>query len=334
MSAERTCPGFRCDRPLRDDEFLCRACHHRAERVLGDLPALARDVEVTVTRQDKVTVAAKRGTGHAQPLPVNLSADSQARTVFELLFEWADYLAEWNHVRGLPVLASRRPLRELVPQACAILLRYTNWMRSNEQGPALVDAIHSIRRDARRIIDQPPARLYAGPCNADLGYPPELGYGCRLPLFRKWGADDIQCDGYDPEKAQQRIRQFGCGTVHLAEDRDGFMVDSASESILPLRTIWESLHVLIPGCQIDWKTVHQWTRERETRIALRDAKGRQLYDKRGRERVRIIVTPPRLQPTSISTDGTKLYKGSDVLELARDSGKRRGRRRVTRPNAA
>lgn len=328
MSPEpATCPGFRCDRPLRD-EYLCRACHHRAERALGDLVALARDVEVTVTRQDRITNPGKRGTGHAQPLIANLRASDQARTVFELLFEWADYVAQWNGVKGLPIFTHHRPLTELVPIACAILLRYTDWMRNNEQGPTLADAIHQVRRDARRIVDQPPARLYAGPCLADLGYPPELGYDCRLPLFRKWGADDIECDGHNPDKAMRREwLSRGCGTIHPASDRDGFMVTAAEEHLLPLRLLYDSMHVLVPGFALDWKTVQQWTRERRQRLVIGKTKT-------GRERVRIIVTAPRLMPASIGSDGRELYRGDDVLRLARDCEPRRGRRRVTRRNVA
>lgn len=323
------CPGFRCEHPLRD-EYLCRSCQRRAERVLGDLVACARDVEVTVTRQDRITNPGKRGTGHAQPSPANLNADRQARTVFDLLFEWADHVAQWQGVRGLPVFAAHRPLTEMVAQACAILLQYSDWMRNQQQGPDLANAIHSVRRDARRIVDQPATRLYAGPCQADLGYPPELGYGCRLPLFRKWGADDIECDGHNPELAAKRIRQFGCGTVHLAVERDGFMVAAAEEHVLPLRLLYDSLHVLIPNCALDWKTVHQWTKARQTRVPLKDEKGRQRFDSRGRERVRIIVTPPRLTPVRVDSDGRELYRGADVLALARDGDKRRGRRRVAR----
>lgn len=324
---DRLCPGYRCEHPLRD-EYLCRACQHRAERALADLPALARDVEVTVTRQDRITNPGKRGTGHAQPLGANITAADRARVVFELLFEWADFVAQWNHVRGLPVFATYRPLTELVPQACAILLRYTDWMRNNEQGPALVDAIHQVRRDARRIVDQPAARLYAGPCRADLGYPPELGYTCDLPLFRKWGADDIECDGHNPDKQLRREwTSSGCGTIHLATERDGFMVTAAEEHVLPLRLIYDSLHVLVPGFALDWKTVQQWTKERRTRTVIGKTAS-------GRDRVRISITPPRLDPVSIDSDGHELYKGSDVLRLARDTGVRKGRRRIQRVNVA
>src|ERR1700743_1116471 len=54
-SDERVCPGrhgVRHPAPaLRNDEYLCRGCVRDAERALGDLPALTRELEITVSRQ-------------------------------------------------------------------------------------------------------------------------------------------------------------------------------------------------------------------------------------------------------------------------------------------
>lgn len=323
---DRSCPGHHSiERPapaLRDDEYLCRGCARTAERILGDLPSLTRDLETTVTRQDRTSGGSKRTAGAERPLPVNLTASDRGREVLALLFEWADFVAGWHRAKGLPILAAHRPLTELVPHAVAILLRNADWIRSNEQGPDLARALHCIRRDMRRLIDRRPERLYAGPCQADLGYDPELRYDCRLPLYREWGADAIACDGHTPNMVPGQWVPSGCGHTHPAAERATWLIAQVQEQLLPLRLVWENLYVLIPGCQIDWPIAKQWTRARHQRIV-----------QPGKKRARVIVTPARLEPQGWADD-EPLYRGADILRLAEDKPTRRGRRRVRRVNVA
>jgi hypothetical protein len=309
---------------LHEAEFLCGRCVHRAERVLGDLPALTRELEhTTVARQHRVTTGHGGHTKRAShPLPVNVNAHDRGRDVLELLFEWADKIATLDGVRGMPVFAAYRPLTELVPHAVAVLLRYSNWMRSTPWGPDLANALHCIRRDLRRLIDCTTERLYAGPCAADLGYGDNLGYVCMVPLFRSWGADEVKCDGHDPEhRAGWRPR--GCGAVHQVDDRLGaFLVASVELADLPLRLLFDSLRVLVPGSgDLDWKTVDGWTKPRSQRVKYRAANGE--------VKLRLHTTPARLAASGVDWEGVPLYRGKDVLRLAR-AHVRRSRRRRTR----
>jgi hypothetical protein len=327
MSDETTkvCPGGHSTAHpapgLRPDEYLCRGCVRHAERILGDLPSLTRDLETTVTRQDRAAKSG-RGTKTERPLPANLIAADRGRTTLELLFEWADFVAQHYGVKGLPMFAAHRPLTELVPPAVAILLTHAEWMRTNEQGPGLAEAIRCVRRDLRAIVDRKPERLYAGPCLADLGYDPTLGYDCRLPVYRPWGTDDITCDGHTVNVTPGQWTASGCGRLHLAADRKEWLLAEVTSRLLPLRLVWESLYVLIPDCQVEWETAKQWTRERRQRV-----------DDPARKRPRIIVSPPRLEPQSWAAE-TPLYRGADILRLAEDKQPRRGRRRVPRGEVA
>lgn len=337
MTDQRTCPGSHSIAhpapALRNDEHLCRGCVRHTERILGDLVALTRDVETTVTRQDRVgTRNGARAIGHDRPLPVNVHTSDKARKSLALLFEWADFVAERNSVRGLPSFARTIPLGTLVPRAVAILLHYSDWMRLDQQGPDCANAIRSVRRDLRALVDAPPERLYAGPCEADLGYDKTLGYRCSGQLFRRWGSEEITCDGYRPDRLIGEHR-FGCGTVHATAERRTWMRAEVEERLLPLRVLWEDLYELVPGCELDWKTVRQWTQERRQRVAKRDTNGLERVDSRGKPMVTVIVTPPRLEPQAWDCD-VPLYRGSDVLKLAEDGGLRRGRRRRTRRSVA
>jgi hypothetical protein len=325
VTVTRTCPGYGCGAALRDG-YLCRSCQRRAERVLGDLPSLAREVETTIARQDRGATG-RAGDGAEQPLPVNLSAGDRARhpDVLPLLFEWADHVAACYRVQGLPVFAAALPMTVTVPRAVAVLLRYSDWMRLSEQGPELANALSCVRRDLRKIIDRHLGRTYAGPCRAkttvviasnhelESRYRIELTrqIRCPLALYRYWGSDEIICDGHlDPEGRE------GCGTVHPAAERAEFLVDQVRQQLLPLKLVWESLYVLLPGCQVDWATAQRWTRPQR----VRDDTG---------SRVRIRVVAPRLEPAEWAGD-TPLYRGSDILRLAEDKAPRRGRRRHVR----
>lgn len=351
MSESRECPGrHTVEHPapaLRADEYLCRSCVRHAERVLADLPSLVRDLETTVTRQTRTYRASARGaqspdedwrgSAHAlpaTPLPVDLTASERGRTVCELLFEWTDYLATWHGVKGMPIYARYMPLTQLVPSAVGVLLRFADWMRSNEQGPDLANAVQCIRRDLRAIVDCRPERLYAGPCDADLGYAPELGYRCQQHLYRQWGHDEIACDGHRQQPRAGRWYSSGCGTIHTSQQRREWLRADVESRLLPLRLVWESLYELVPGCDVDWQTAKQWTRERQQRIPRLDENGKVRRDKNGREMVDLRTIPPRLEPQSWDSNDTPLYRGSDVLRLAEDKPVRRGRRRVRRATVA
>lgn len=314
---DRQCGGYTCDALVRDG-WLCRSCQRKAERALGDLPALTRDVQTTVSRQDHTSSGGKRGKGAEQPLVVNTETHDKGRVILELLFEWADFVAARNRMPGVPIFSRSIPLTTLVPQAVAMLLRYSEFMRLDEQGPDLVNAIHTVRRDLRRLVDQRPVRLYAGPCDADLGYPPEMHYRCTAALHRAWGRDDIVCDGHSPAAKRDEWHPTGCGHSHAVDsDRREWLTATVTDALLPLPLVLDAVATLHPD--VTAKTAKQWTHERRTRIEERTVDGRL--------RARIIVTPPRLEPAGWAGD-TPLYRGKDVLRLAAEERPRRGRKRT------
>lgn len=334
MTDQRPCPGHHAtERPapgLRPGEHLCRHCIHRAEHTLTEIAELAGQLDrVTTTRQDRVQHAAgARGRAPDQdwrggtdalrstPWPANVIAADRGRAVLELLFEWADHVAAWHHHDGLPAFTRNTPLAVLTGRAAAILIYHSTWMRDQQQGPDLAHAIWCVRRDLRRLVDTQPARLYAGPCGADLGYDPQLGYVCELPLYRQWGRDGIRCDGHRPSGSTLPRWSSGCGAVHADDARRSFLRASVDGALLPLRLLWESLHTLVgqPASDIPFEAVVRWTKPRSERVTTG-------------KRVRIHVIPPRL--VAVGYDGREpLYRGGDLIMLASDAKPRRGRRRT------
>lgn len=339
---QQPCPGHHTpERPapgLRPGEQLCHHCVRRAEHQLTEIAALAGQLDrVTIARLDRVQHAAGaarrapdqdwRGTANALPAtpwPANVDAAERGREVLELLFEWADHVAAWHRIEGLPAFTRHVPLAQLAGRAAAVLVHHSRWMRDQQQGPDLAHAIWCVRRDLRQLVDTQPARLYAGPCGADLGYGEGLGYRCGLPLYQAWGRDTIRCDGHRPSGDQRPRWNTGCGAGHEVTDRQVFLRASVDGALLPLKLLWQSLHVLVgqPASDVAWKVVEAWTRPRTQRVETVARSGRKL--------VRLVTTPPRLTAAGVDLAGRPLYRGGDVLQLAEDGQRRRGRRRITR----
>lgn len=336
---DRPCPGHDCARPLNPDETLCRRCTHRAERIIGDLPAEAIELDITISRQTRTATNGRRrlrddeieqdwrGTEHAQParpLPWNEHAATNGDDALALLYEWADYIAQWHGEKGLPVRTSRPAAGRapLATQAAGILLRHIDWIRTAQQGPDLAHAMWITRQRVRALTDRPLERVWAGPCHALLPATVTHTDGtitvsptktrCQLDLYRAWGSDTLTCDGHNDPGGQP-----GCGAVHTLDDRrKKWLLAALDEHHVPLRTAWETLPLLLAAdiTAPEWDTVRKWTQ----------------YQDKTDERGKTYRVPPRLRPVAVTSRGVKLYRGGDILQLVADQQPRRGRRRRVR----
>lgn len=293
---------------------LCNRCVRITERRLGDLPALVEQLELTVSRQSR---GGGRGGGHRkkgdeQPLPFNLAASGK-RALIALLEEWADVIAQGAGIPGLPLRPAVTSDTDRVRVAVGRMLtrQSLNWLRTGNQAAGAFDAIWSIRDQLRSAIDRRPERLYAGPCNAQLSVTVDVDeHGaieilekpsrCTFGLYRKWGEDVITCDGYDPTSRIQL--PLGCGATHTVDERRDFLLASVEDHLLPLRVVWESLYVLLPDSDVTWETARKWPRRQRN-------------------------VPPRLTARTLTDHGVELFRGGDILDLARDEAPRVGRRR-------
>ena len=89
----------RCGRPTRDAAYVCDYCADQLARALGDVPWLANELEVTITRQKGVDYRRVGGgsggkKANERPLPPVWGA-SEARTHLKaLLVSWALFAHE------------------------------------------------------------------------------------------------------------------------------------------------------------------------------------------------------------------------------------------------
>jgi hypothetical protein len=333
VSTSRNCPLCERDAGVT---MICERCVRATERRLGDIPALVDELELTLSRQGR----GGRGAGHRkrgddQPLPFDIAASGK-RSLINLLAEWADLAAAESHAGGMPWHHSQweSDLGQ-TRAAVSVLQRHLSWFRVGEQAPIAARAIETIRNQLRSAIDRVPERLWAGPCHAELpaaistteagaitvtlnasDTPPR----CELQLYRKWGEELITCDGHnDPDETG------GCGAVHTIDGRRDFLLTSIEEQLLPLRLVWESLYELLPGCNIAWETVRKWPRK-QTKPRRDPRTGQPLTDRRGRRLVTVV--PPRLHVRTVNLLGTELFRGGDIIDLARDEIPRRGAKRT------
>ncbi len=164
-------PG--CDR-LAAGATICGGCLGRLTRALGDVPALARELEVAITRQARVTDPGERRPGGKTPLVFHYAASEACWVLRNTLVGWVRELADDGESWPADVIAG----------ISRWLGARTGRIRIHPAGGEAVDEITSAVGAAWRAVDHPPDRVYAGPC-------PRCGTDCYAPL----GAASATCRG-------------------------------------------------------------------------------------------------------------------------------------------
>lgn len=85
------------------------------------------------------------------------------------------------------------------------MLDHVEWLRHHRAGPEAVEEITSVITSAKRLVDRPPARWYAGRCP------------CGTDLEPITGATTISCPG--------------CGTAYDARTRREELLDIAADQL-------------------------------------------------------------------------------------------------------
>jgi len=159
----------RCGRPARDDGYFCDTCGDDLSKALGDVPWLAEELEVTVTRQKGVDYRAATGGKGAKkpserPSPVQWGAAEVRGHLKALLVSWALY-CDQEGVRN------QSPHHGLPADELGALSRWLLWrvdgLALNEIGPDAVEEIVSAVAHCRRVVDRPADRQFLGNCEED-----------------------------------------------------------------------------------------------------------------------------------------------------------------------
>lgn len=205
-----------CGNPVRD-ALLCVACAIRLDEAIAQVAehhGLGWDLNIAVTRQARIDRptgrpdiedrnAIRQWPGTLRPTPVlyDDSASTVAKTLHSVLRRWANVIAAetgltaWRAPDGAPYpicrrcehpscLLARPPV--LPPPSTgglAVWLRpHVGWLRHHHDAQRAHDEILDAVRDARRTIDRPAEKLYAGPCDQ-----------CGEDMYGRVGARMVEC---------------------------------------------------------------------------------------------------------------------------------------------
>lgn len=147
-----------CSRPIADGAVICVTCAYQIDDAIQDVAAyrgLAYDLDIAVTRQARI---GQRSGGKSTETP--LAYDQRASDADDALKK---ALAKWAHTIAFET-GAEPPTGDLAHIATWLRPR-VGWLRHHEQGALAWTEILDAVRDARRVIDRPADKLYAGPCD-------------------------------------------------------------------------------------------------------------------------------------------------------------------------
>lgn len=175
------CSVVSCGRPA-GDMFMCEDCLATIKADLSELAGLGSarglftELAITSTRQNRFNASFEVTARAAErPLPFNSKGSQQASRLHEALARWTP-----------EVVAMASPAREIPEQATGptlakILHAHALAIRLHPHAGMIFEEINGGVHRARRVIDRPQDRWYAGPCDecqADMygrltvGHPP------------------------------------------------------------------------------------------------------------------------------------------------------------------
>lgn len=147
----------RCGKPTRDSAYVCDGCGNLLARALGDVPWLAEQLDIAITKQR----AAATGNGARSTetaLPWHQKAAEAKRTLHGLLAMWCRFCSE-EHITKAALPSDTLPAMSLW------LLECIHGLTLRDIGPEAVDEITDAVAECRRIVFyKRRTRVYIGPC--------------------------------------------------------------------------------------------------------------------------------------------------------------------------
>ena len=152
------------DEEPADGAQLCRGCLDQLDARLREVPGLVDELEVTITRQDRVGVSAGGSKPTEMPLPFNLGASDARVDLRDKLVSWCRDVAERSG-DSIPYVQDAR-------NAAAVAAQWLlDHLRAVAHHPAAGDLFEEITEAvwrAVKAVDQKPGRVFAGWCCAAL----------------------------------------------------------------------------------------------------------------------------------------------------------------------
>ncbi|MFJ2298142.1 hypothetical protein [Oerskovia paurometabola] len=245
----------RCDGCGTPDHPRLNPLRETGERPVS--PGLATDLDDAIARQSTGIGIVPADPEHELPdesglvrLPYGYRA-SEAR--WELLSTMTATGDDIARRRGL-----FRPLNTLDALA-NWLTHQVQWLRQQPDGADTIAALTDLLRAARRVIDRPADRKYAGPCTATTVDEHGLATDCAGELYALHGRATVTC----PD----------CGTDYPLDARRAWLRDQADDMLLPATELARAIDGL--GIQVKAATLRKWASRK--RILNRGTDTHPLY---------------------------------------------------------
>lgn len=152
-----------CTAPTGDDGLLCRSHTRELDQDLRDVGNLVEELDVTLTRQDRVAARYSAGRSAEKPLVWNEHAATKRSELWSTLGAWALDVSRIDE-------DERDRLADVgtydIAGTAGWIARNLSTLRRHSDAGAAFDEITDAIRGARRAIDRPEVatRFYAGPC--------------------------------------------------------------------------------------------------------------------------------------------------------------------------
>lgn len=256
-----TAPTCVCGRPVADNARLCAnrkdrngvdvSCTGRLERDLGDLGALADELQTTRLRQSRTGGQATGvlSRSYERPLPWDERAAVTADLLRSTVVAWVRIVLD---ERG-----GRCP-QNTVKDMATFLMSQLEWIRHADQTVEMPDEIRHVATEARRVVDIAPDRLYIGPCDPD-GRWGELP--CPTDLYARQGATETACPT--------------CELVWNVENRRQVMLEAAQDRLVTAADLSKFLSAY--GEPLTADRIRKWVEREQLVPHGRDSAGRPTY---------------------------------------------------------
>jgi hypothetical protein len=166
---------------------------------LAAMPWLLDDLEITITRQDKLSDPTGRS-GDERPLPIRINAMEARRDLNATLAGWAMHIA--GRLDGLTGSGWNEP------RLANYLLDHLGTILTDPAAGQIADEIGYAKGMAMRAIDKPAPRVYVGPCE-----------DCDKDLYAHPRAAEVEC------------RTPDCGAIYPIEARRRWLLGKAEDQL-------------------------------------------------------------------------------------------------------
>ncbi|WP_269939031.1 hypothetical protein [Arthrobacter sp. HY1533] len=217
------------------DVWLCGRHLAQLRDTLRRLPALARDLEDTIAKQDRMNKSVgSSGKGGTKPLILNVDASEVMRTLRSTLLVW-------THVTYRTIGSA--PASFQIHDMAYHLDRVLDKLVAHQPIGALYAEVMHAARMVTQAVDLPPSTAglqYAGPCGAV--FPNDVT--CTHQLWARPREDNITCPR--------------CGTEWNVPDRRDNALDAAEDILATADTISRALTA--QGVDVTAQNVYDWRR--------------------------------------------------------------------------